>query len=322
VLTFSSYTPVGGMKCPNDTASPLNPAITNDILRRLNWMLNTYYNPQLSPPVLNTCTLGVPLTGGYAGSPSGTVTAAGSYGPPTGSDIQSAIWTITGDAHNQSGRHPQPGGRPRPGRVCRSMPHVDPRTHACHSLSEPHLRRGMHSPVVPHVVCAWLLMPQHAHGPGVLPSNAHCTLHACWVRSQHPRHPSARPCRMRTPARQNENCCCWCARAGNNRYGSGLGAYSDDVVNCLVYNALNTPIPADYTPPCGGTVAVVLVPCDTNNQFAQAQVTIAQVTVASVPVPCPCQVRPCLLRPTSWTLLIRATTGRLWRQQRSAGAHH
>lgn len=71
--TLSSYTDVSNIKCPHDTSSPLNPAITNNILRRVNWLLNNYYNPQLG--VTNSCS-----------------------GPVNGDDMQAAIWALTGEA--------------------------------------------------------------------------------------------------------------------------------------------------------------------------------------------------------------------------------
>lgn len=58
---------------------------------------------------------------------------------------------------------------------------------------------------------------------------------------------------------------------------------NNDVVNCLAANALRSSVAAAYTPPCGGTVAVVLVPCDLEMVRTDNQVMISQ-----VPVNCTC----------------------------------
>jgi len=60
----------------------------------------------------------------------------------------------------------------------------------------------------------------------------------------------------------------------------------DNVVNCMIWNALSSAVPADYTPPCYGLVAVVVIPCNMDGS------TTAQVTIATVPVPilCDCVV--------------------------------
>jgi hypothetical protein len=60
-----------------------------------------------------------------------------------------------------------------------------------------------------------------------------------------------------------------------------------DVVNCLVDRAFFT-IPVEnsnWSPPCDGTVAVVMVVCDENGN------SIEQTTIASVPINCACEVR-------------------------------
>lgn len=95
MVTFSSYTDVSAVRCPDTAAgsvSPLNPAITNDILVRVNWLLNTFYNPQLSLSTTCTVPAGV-TTPGYAG---GRPTPAGTYSGITKQDMQSAVWTMTG----------------------------------------------------------------------------------------------------------------------------------------------------------------------------------------------------------------------------------
>lgn len=95
--TFSSYTDVTTMRCPGARIAPLNANITQDTLRRLNWLLNTYYNQQLG--ALTTCTLPQQVPGGWYQS--GSTTPAGTYGPITNVDMQAAVWVLTG-AHMQT----------------------------------------------------------------------------------------------------------------------------------------------------------------------------------------------------------------------------
>lgn len=76
------------------------------------------------------------------------------------------------------------------------------------------------------------------------------------------------------------------AYAGNNRYYGGISP-NTNMVNCMLWNALNANIPASYVPPCSGTVAVVLVPCNGAGATTR-QVTIAQVPFSSLPVTCQC----------------------------------
>lgn len=88
---------------------------------------------------------------------------------------------------------------------------------------------------------------------------------------------------------------------GNNRFGKAgwlpgqsLPPASNDVVNCMVYNALTADVPMTYTPPCGGTMAVVLLPCDVARATGRVRAmmvrreTYDQVTVTQVPVRCEC----------------------------------
>jgi hypothetical protein len=70
--------------------------------------------------------------------------------------------------------------------------------------------------------------------------------------------------------------------AGNGRGSKG----NSDIVNCLVHNTLTVSIPVDYTPPCDGTVAVIVLPCDATGQ------TNHQISIANMPLPdyCECKV--------------------------------
>jgi len=80
------------------------------------------------------------------------------------------------------------------------------------------------------------------------------------------------------------------ALTGNNRYAGNIIS-TDGVVNCMLYNAYNHNIGTGYTPPCNGTLAVVIVPCSTTTPSTYtAQATIAQVLLSSLPVPCECKV--------------------------------
>lgn len=58
----------------------------------------------------------------------------------------------------------------------------------------------------------------------------------------------------------------------------------------MVWNALNANIPPSYTPPCNGTIAVVVIPCKYSNPEVTTtdQVMIAQVNLANLPDPCKC----------------------------------
>jgi hypothetical protein len=88
------------------------------------------------------------------------------------------------------------------------------------------------------------------------------------------------------------------SRAGKQGWlpGQSLPPASNDIVNCLVYNAFTAAVPVTYTPPCGGTMAVVALPCDVPRAtgMVRAQMvrtdTYAQITVTQVPVRCECVV--------------------------------
>ncbi len=72
------------------------------------------------------------------------------------------------------------------------------------------------------------------------------------------------------------------AYAGSTRQGG-----NNNRVNCLIWNALNNAtIPADYRPPCEGTVAVIALPC---GGVLADNPPIAQITIASVPFPDNCE---------------------------------
>jgi hypothetical protein len=92
VLTFSSYADVSIMKCPGQ-GSQLRPQITNERLRRLNWMLNNYYNSQLSLPT--SCTLTTDVAAGQYW-PNSPATPAGTYSTITAQEMQAAVWVVTG----------------------------------------------------------------------------------------------------------------------------------------------------------------------------------------------------------------------------------
>lgn len=153
------------MKCPGANSSALNPAITADSMRRVNWVINTYFNP--TNGINPVCHL--PFTVPVGKYQSRVSTPPGIYRAATSADMQAVIWTLT----------------------------------------------------------------------------------------------------------------------GNNRYG-GEGS-NDDVVNCILYNTYNHKIYRDYTPPCDGTLAVVVLPCDETLGYA-AQATITQVPLSSLDVPCECAV--------------------------------
>jgi hypothetical protein len=95
VLAFSSYADVSIMKCPGK-ASVLPPQITNERLRRLNWMLNNYFNSQLSLPTSCNLTTAVDAGQYWPGSPA---TPANTYSTITRDEMQAAVWVITG-AHS------------------------------------------------------------------------------------------------------------------------------------------------------------------------------------------------------------------------------
>jgi hypothetical protein len=75
--------------------------------------------------------------------------------------------------------------------------------------------------------------------------------------------------------------------AGNDRYAAGAVS-NDNVVNCMLFNALSQPLPVDYKPPCSGTGAVIMLPCLADGTI-YAQATIAQIPIASLAQPCWCE---------------------------------
>jgi hypothetical protein len=98
VASFSSYSAIADMKCPDapaNSSTPLNPNITSTTLRRLNWLVNTYYDPSIG--VNETCVLNGSVAAGEYQSLNATV--AGVYGLPSSNDMQAAVWTITGKPH-------------------------------------------------------------------------------------------------------------------------------------------------------------------------------------------------------------------------------
>jgi len=92
MFMFSSFTPLDQIKCPGAATSPLNPAITPDTIRRLNWMINTWYNP--AQGINPSCTL--PDTVRQGTFQSRTTTRPGTYRPANKWDMQAAVWALTG----------------------------------------------------------------------------------------------------------------------------------------------------------------------------------------------------------------------------------
>jgi hypothetical protein len=92
VSAFSSYSDISEMMCPGMWKTPMDPYFTPNIMRRLNWMLNTYYNPGVDGAV--NCTLTGTVSPPFAQSK--VTTVPGTYGPIRGVDMQSAVWTLTG----------------------------------------------------------------------------------------------------------------------------------------------------------------------------------------------------------------------------------
>jgi hypothetical protein len=91
MATYSSFVDPGTMVCKGSKASPLNTAITPDVLRRLNWMVNTYSPLDVAAPA---CKLDSPIAANTFDSQTGT--DAGVYGPASGQDMQAAVWYMTG----------------------------------------------------------------------------------------------------------------------------------------------------------------------------------------------------------------------------------
>jgi hypothetical protein len=92
VSAFSSYSDISKMMCDGMWKTPMDPYFTPDIMRRLNWMLNTYYNPGVGGQA--NCTLTGTVSPPFAQSKNGT--NPGTYGPIRAVDMQSAVWTLTG----------------------------------------------------------------------------------------------------------------------------------------------------------------------------------------------------------------------------------
>jgi hypothetical protein len=61
--------------------------------------------------------------------------------------------------------------------------------------------------------------------------------------------------------------------------------FSDDAAKCLVHAAVTANVSATYTPPCDGTLAVILIPC--NGSETTEQISITQVPL---PIDCKCEV--------------------------------
>lgn len=94
MATFSSYVDVNTIKCPGASSSPLNSTITNEIMRRLNWLLNNFYNPQQGLP--STCTVPDNVSIPEGVYQNDYPTGPGPYDPITKEDMQAAVWVVTG----------------------------------------------------------------------------------------------------------------------------------------------------------------------------------------------------------------------------------
>ncbi len=80
------------MKCPGSSVSPLPAIVTNERLRRINWLLNHYYNSQLG--LSTKCNLPQEVPPNSYDNAVGT--PAGSYSPIDKYDMQAAMWYLTG----------------------------------------------------------------------------------------------------------------------------------------------------------------------------------------------------------------------------------
>jgi hypothetical protein len=94
MVAFSSFTPVSAMKCPGKQTPALKPSVTSEALRRVNWLINTYYNPVAG--INKKCDLPVDVPQGTFGSQTGT--AAGEQNAATREDVQQAVWTLLGES--------------------------------------------------------------------------------------------------------------------------------------------------------------------------------------------------------------------------------
>jgi hypothetical protein len=92
MLAVSSFDNLAEAKCPGDATSPLDAPITDDVLRRFNWLVNNYYNTAIGAPT--TCVLPQAVAAGTFGND--VATLAGAYGPVDSDDMQTAIWFMTG----------------------------------------------------------------------------------------------------------------------------------------------------------------------------------------------------------------------------------
>lgn len=94
MAAFSSYADISTIKCPGGSPA-LRPSITSDVLRRLNWLLNSFYNPQQGLP--STCTVPYNVTIPAGIYQNNEATGSGTYGPITKEDMQAAVWVLTGE---------------------------------------------------------------------------------------------------------------------------------------------------------------------------------------------------------------------------------
>ena len=91
-MAYSSYTPVREMTCPDAERTPLGHHITNNMLRRINWLVNTYYNPSIG--VNRTCVLKEKVPAGKYQNKAAT--KPGNYGHASRLDVQAAVWAMSG----------------------------------------------------------------------------------------------------------------------------------------------------------------------------------------------------------------------------------
>lgn len=99
MVAYSSLSAVTDMKCPGAVTTALNPGVTSDSLNRVNWLLNTYYNPLAG--INPQCFLPVPVPAGSYQSR--TSTTQGLKNPATKEDVQRAVWTLLGEGPERLG---------------------------------------------------------------------------------------------------------------------------------------------------------------------------------------------------------------------------
>jgi hypothetical protein len=99
MVAYSSFTPVGEMRCPGKQTPALNPSVTSEALRRVNWLINTYYNPVAG--IAPKCNLPVDVAQGTFGSK--TATTAGEQNAANREEVQQAVWTLLSESPSPAG---------------------------------------------------------------------------------------------------------------------------------------------------------------------------------------------------------------------------